>query len=171
MGGVVINLGLSKVFSIQPEFIYSQQGLKIENGTDKIIGKYDIVNVPLLLKLAFGSPKVKFFINAGPYIGYKLNQSIDINWLGFEEKGKQEFVTEYDATTGIKDNRFDFGGIGGAGFQFNIGGPLLILEGRYQYGMADPSLYKDGKPESMGSIGHTRVITGTVGLLFPLGGK
>ncbi|MES2795563.1 MAG: porin family protein [Bacteroidota bacterium] len=171
MGGIVINLGISKVFSIQPEILYSQQGLKVVNGSDKIIGKYDIVNVPLLLKLAFGSPKVKFFINAGPYIGYKLNQSAEISWSGFELNGKQDFVTEYDALTGEKDNRFDFGAIGGAGFQFNIGGPLLVLEGRYQYGMADPTLYKDGKPAEVGNLGHTRVITGTLGLLFPLGGK
>lgn len=171
MGGLVINLGISKAFSIQPEILYSQQGVRIEEGTDYISAKTDIVNVPLLLKLAFGSPKIKFFINAGPYIGYKLSQTADVNFGGFELKGKQDFVTEYDAIDGTKDNRFDFGGIGGAGFQFNLGGPLLTLEGRYQYGMADPQLYKDGKPAEVGSLGHSRVITGTVGLLFPIGGR
>ena len=170
MGGLVLNLGISKSFSIQPEILYSQQGFRLEDGADYLSGKTDIVNVPLLLKLAVGSPNVKFFINAGPYIGYKLSQTADVNFGGFVLNGKQDFTTEYD-TDGTKDNRFDFGGIGGAGFQFSLGGPLLVLEGRYQYGMADPTLYKDGKKEEIGSLGHTRVITGTVGLLFPLGGK
>ena len=124
-----------------------------------------------MLKLAFGSPKIKFFINAGPYIGYKLSQSSEISFGGVIENEKVEFITEYDAQ-GQKDNRFDFGGIGGAGLQFNLGGPLLTLEGRYQYGMADPVLFKDGKPNDFPKgYGQHRVMTGTLGLLFPIGGK
>jgi Outer membrane protein beta-barrel domain len=168
MGGLVFNIGVSRSFSIQPEVLYSQQGLKVVSGTDYLIGKYNIVNAPLLLKLAFGGKIAKFFINAGPYIGYKLDQSAELNYLGNVLKEKHEFVKDYDAN-GLKDNRIDFGGIGGAGLQFNLGGPMLVLEGRYQYGMADPTLYKDGKPAEIGSQGHTRVITGTLGLLFPIG--
>lgn len=171
MGGLVINLGLSKALSIQPEVLYSQQGVQIGEGDDFIKGKVNVVNVPLLIKVAFGSPKIKFFINAGPYIGYKLSQSSELSIGGTVTKESEEFVTEYDSD-GLKDNLFDFGAIGGAGFQFNLGGPLLVLEGRYQYGMADPQLYKDGKPASVGkTYGHNRVMTGTLGILFPLGGR
>jgi hypothetical protein len=171
MGGIVINIGVSKAFSIQPEILYSQQGVQADfsDGYGKL--KQTLVNVPLLLKVAFGSPKIKFFINAGPYIGYKLSQSSEISALGEVTKTDVEFVKEYDSD-GIKDNLFDFGGIGGAGLQFGLGRALLTLEGRYQYGMADPSLYKDGIPaEITKNYGHQRVMTGTVGLLFPLGGK
>lgn len=172
MGGLVINLGLSKALSIQPEVLYSQQGVQIGEGDNFIKGKVNVVNVPLLIKVAFGSPKIKFFINAGPYIGYKLSQSSELSIGGTVTKESKEFITEYDVIDGTKDNRFDFGAIGGAGLQFNLGGPLLVLEGRYQYGMADPQLYKDGKPASVGkTYGHNRVMTGTLGILFPLGGR
>jgi Outer membrane protein beta-barrel domain len=169
MGGIVFNLGLSKAISLQPEILYSQQGFEYESGIyfkDMI----DIVNVPLLLKVAVGSPKIKIFVNAGPYIGYKLSQKTKTNISGTEETETIKFDT--DDTDGEKDNLFDFGAIGGAGLQFNLGGTLLVLEGRYQYGMADPFLYKDGKDATLPkALGHQRVITGTFSLLFPLGGK
>ncbi len=170
MGGLVFNIGLTKSFSIQPEVLYSQQGLNITSGTDYFKGKIDIVNVPLLLKLAFGSPNMKFFINAGPYIGYKLSQKSETSLSGTKMSDKIDFITDY-GPDGIKSNMFDFGGIGGAGLQFSLGGPLLVLEGRYQYGMADPNLYKNGKPAEVGNLGHQRVITGTASILFPLGSK
>ena len=171
MGGIVLNLGLSKALSIQPEVLYSQQGVQVGEGDTYVKGKVDIVNVPLLIKVALGSPKIKFFVNAGSYIGYKISQSSEISLGGSITKEKQDFVKDYDID-GTKDNMFDFGAIGGAGLQFSLGGPLLVLEGRYQYGMADPLLYKDGKPSTVGkTYGHHRVMTGTIGLLFPLGGK
>lgn len=171
MGGLVLNLGLSKALSIQPEVLYSQQGVQVGEGDTYVKGKIDIVNVPLFIKVALGSPKIKFFVNAGPYIGYKISQSSEISLGGSVTKEKEEFRKDYDAS-GEKDNRFDFGAIGGAGLQFSLGGPLLVLEGRYQYGMADPILYKDGKPSTVGkTYGHHRVMTGTIGLLFPLGGR
>lgn len=171
MGGVVINIGVNKVFSIQPEILYSQQGVEVGDGTNYVRGKLDIVNVPLLLKVAFGSPNFKFFINAGPYIGYALSAKSETNLNGVKTTTKIEFINEYDAS-GEKDNRIDFGGIGGAGIQFGVGNALLTLEGRYQYGMADPTLYKDGIPPTVPkNYHHQRVITGTVGLLFPIGRK
>lgn len=171
MGGIVLNLGLSKALSIQPEILYSQQGVQVGEGDTYVKGKVDIVNVPLLIKVALGSPKIKFFVNAGPYIGYKISQSSEISLGGSITKEKEDFVKDYDIN-GTKDNMFDFGAIGGAGLQFSLGGPLLVLEGRYQYGMADPLLYKDGKPSNVGkTYGHHRVMTGTIGLLFPLGGR
>ncbi len=170
MGGIVINIGVSKSFSIQPEILYSQQGGEIKDATYFARVKEDVVNVPLLLKVAFGSPKMKFFINAGPYVGYRLSRKSETNIGGSTATETIDFITDYDVN-GEKDNRIDFGGIGGAGLQFNLGGPLLTLEGRYQYGMADPTLYKNGKPAEVGDLLHNRVITGTLGILFPLGGK
>jgi Outer membrane protein beta-barrel domain len=170
MGGLVFNFGVSKSFSIQPEVLYAQQGAQITDGDNFIKGKTNVVNVPLLFKLAVGSPQIKFFINAGPYIGYALNSTVDIKLNGTLTTQKLDFNNEYDIS-GQKDNRIDFGAIGGAGLQFNLGGPLLTLEGRYQFGMADPILYKNGKPAEVGSSGRNRIMTGTLGVLFPFGGK
>jgi hypothetical protein len=172
MGGLVINLGLSKAISIQPEFLYSQQGLQFADGPIYLQLQQEIVNVPLLLKVAVGSPKIKFFVNAGPYIGYKIGQKSISNFTGTKVTEKVTIEKEFDATTGEKDNIFDFGAIGGAGLQFNLGGPLIVLEGRYQYGLADPTIYKDGKDATIPkAFGHQRIMTGTLGILFPLGGK
>jgi hypothetical protein len=170
MGGLVFNIGLSKAISIQPEILYSQQGFNFADGPIFIKLQEEIVNAPLLLKVAVGSPRIKLFVNAGPYIGYRIGRKSISNFTGSIVTEKEDFDT--DNSDGEKDNIFDFGAIGGAGLQFNIGGPIITLEGRYQYGMADPILYKDGKDASLPKTeGHQRVMTGTIGLLFPIGGR
>ncbi len=168
MGGIALQMGLGNTVAIQPEINYMQVGARAEIGDTYgsiILSKVD---VPILLKLGFGNGPVRFFVNAGPYIGYKLKQQTETNFGGTVEKEDQEFVTEYDSD-GIKDNMLDFGAVGGAGFMFKIGKPVISLEGRYQYGFADPQLYKNGIPAELSGSGRVRTITGKIGLLFPMG--
>jgi len=78
-GGLVIDLGVSKNFSIVPEILYMQKGagVKIKEDSENSITmmtNLDYVQVPLnlTLKINVGS-SAKFLIFAGPYAGYAIS--------------------------------------------------------------------------------------------------
>ncbi len=166
MGGVFINIGFSKSFSLQPEINYSSQGYSITDGMSTETLNNKAVNVPVLMKFALGKSNLKFFVNAGPYAGILLNSKKTNNINGLVVENLIDFAT--DKNKEISTNRFDYGLQGGAGIQINLGGPKLELEGRYQYGLADPLIYASKKPSYIGETGRNRIITGTIGLLFPI---
>jgi hypothetical protein len=169
MGGIYASFGLgSGVVSVQPELNYMQTGFKVTSGADYSKGTITKIDLPILLKAAFGKGNTKIFLNAGPYIGYKLKQEGIVNFGGIVFETNEDLRTDYDLE-GIKDNLLDFGAVAGAGILFKIGKPVLSLEGRYQYGLADPELYKNGIPKTLAGTGHTRSITGTLAIQFPLG--
>lgn len=165
--GIFLNFGLSKMISLQPEVNFTQTGYELTNGIESETLNNQSINVPVLLKLSTGGPKVKFFVNGGPYAGFLLkaqkisvlaNQTITSIVNFADQDGKE-----------IKVNRFDYGLQAGTGFQFDLGGPKLEIEGRYNYGLADPMVYTVTKPSYIGQTGRNRTITGTIGLMFPIG--
>lgn len=166
-GGVFANLALGNVLSIQPEINYSQQGYYVTNGIDTDRLNNHAVNVPVLLKLTVGGPNVKVFINGGPYAGFLMKSEKILDLYGQKVINLVDFAT--DGTKEISTNRLDYGMQTGAGLQFNLGGPKLELEARYNYGLADPMNYSGTKPSYIGETGRNRVFTGTIGLMFPIG--
>ncbi len=165
--GIFFNFGLSKMISIQPEFNYSQQGYDLTNGIESETLNNQAINIPVLFKLAVGGSKVKFFVNGGPYAGLLL-KSEKISVSASQTITNLVDFTNQDGKE-IKVNRYDYGVQAGTGFQFDLGGPKLEIEGRYNYGLADPMIYTNSKPSYMGQTGRNRMITGTIGLLFPIG--
>jgi Outer membrane protein beta-barrel domain len=168
-GGVFLNHEFSKVFSIQPEVNFSQQGYDISDGFDSETLYNQAINLPILLKVAIGGSRIKGFVNAGPYAGYLLNSK---TVKAFGEQKVTNYV-DFDQESGsvYTTNRVDYGAQAGAGIQVNLGGPKLELEARYNYGFADPVTYTGTKPSYIGETGRNRILTGTIGLMFPLGRK
>jgi hypothetical protein len=156
-GGIFYNLGITRAISIQPEVNFSQQGFKVVNGIDTDLLKNTAINVPVLLKLAVGGSKFKVFVNGGPYAGLLLNSL----------RTKENFSNE--AINTFTKNKLDYGVQTGAGLQFDLGGAKLEIEGRYNYGMADPNKYIGTKPSYIGDTGKNRIMTGTIGLAWPIG--
>ncbi len=74
--GAVAQVGLTDMFALQPELIYSAQGIKNLD--------IDYINIPVLLKLKFAE---LFSVEAGPQFGFVINdgfrtgkpQSFDFN--------------------------------------------------------------------------------------------
>lgn len=60
--------------ALQPEVLFSSQGAKLENAGDKQNLKVSYINVPVLLKYRFNGG---FYLEAGPQIGFKVNESTD----------------------------------------------------------------------------------------------
>lgn len=66
--GGLINIGVGKVFSVQPEVLFSTQGAKVYNGNEKVEFKTTYVTVPVMLKFR-GSKG--FYFEVGPQVGFK----------------------------------------------------------------------------------------------------
>ena len=122
---------------VQMEINYSQRGWseKIEDGSGNTYSRtMNYVEIPLLAHLAFGKDAlnrgVKFFINAGPQIGFFLSD-------------KEEMSDNWD--TSQRPN--------GVTEQYGIG--HFLLEGRYYMGLGD--FYKSTKKDYFGRSAHSYI--------------
>ena len=91
------------------------------------------VELPILAHIGFGKENgfLKFFIHAGPQFSYFLSDSSSI---GGEWENYNYHTFQHDAEV---DHKFDYGIIGGAGFEFHTGIGNFLIEGRYYYGLGD----------------------------------
>lgn len=72
--GGFVSLFAGKHFAIQPEVLLSTQGAKVEDAGTKKDYKLTYINIPVMLKIrATGG----FYVEAGPQIGFKVNEKID----------------------------------------------------------------------------------------------
>jgi len=119
--GVVGELPLADIFSLQAEVLYSGQGFTAKNpgflGADEIEYKLDYINVPVLAKVYLFKG---FSLEAGPQFGFKVNEKIEVDG------------EESDELDEVKD--FEFAVAGGLTFQTDMG---LFASGRYNYGFSD----------------------------------
>lgn len=116
-GGVLANIGLSDMFSIQPEVLYSMKGSQAKgNSDDKFRLHY--LDVPVLLKVATG--KTGLFFELGPQVGFRLSATTDNGLASYT-------YTPYTKAV-------DFGYAAGLGFQA-ASGPIVGL--RYNGGLTN----------------------------------
>ncbi|HMF73668.1 MAG TPA: porin family protein [Flavitalea sp.] len=78
-GGATLGFLLGDHFAIQPEVLFSAQGAKIEGiGSNKEKFKVSYLNVPVLAKFRFTGG---FYLEAGPQVGFKLDENIPDNTI------------------------------------------------------------------------------------------
>ena len=124
--GLVAELPVSEMFSIQPEVIYSAQGSTIaaidEDNTfdvdDNIEYQLDYIQVPLLAKIYLADG---LSIQAGPSFNFLVSEEIDFQ------------PTSSSGDIDIEDgaNDFEFGTAAGLEYQFDNG---FFIQGRYTRG-------------------------------------
>jgi len=68
--GVFSTIQLSKLFALQPEVFYSEQGAQRKDSSANV--NYNYLNVPILIKYQLYSG---IFIETGPQVGFLLNSS------------------------------------------------------------------------------------------------
>ncbi|WP_370476568.1 porin family protein [Tamlana flava] len=126
--GVVAEVTLSDIFSIQPELLYSSQGSKYsykdEFGREEEKYKLDYLNLPIIVKYY---PTDGLSLEAGPQIGFNLNAKVeyDYNYDGFIESGEEDIDD-------IKE--IDFGLNFGVGYKLDNG---LNFGARYNLGLSN----------------------------------
>ena len=120
---------------------------------------FNYINLPVLAKATFGRNAVKGYINVGPYAGYMVSGKSTVYINGETYSGKIDFEKNKNV------NRLDFGIVSGLGLAFETGGGNMILDARYNLGLApvsDKTVFEEGKDTNS-------VFAVTVGYLFPLG--
>ena len=71
--GGLLNFGIGKNFSIQPEVLFSTQGAKFDDGINNVKYKTSYVTVPVMFKLKANGG---FYIEAGPQAGFRTSENI-----------------------------------------------------------------------------------------------
>jgi len=127
--GGQLAIKFNKVYTLQPELVYSQQGANVEYYNDVSINPYnpdiqleyqtekfsiDYLCLSAINKFSFGTD---FHFVVGPSLDFKVNDNL----------GK--FYTSSDSPIG-----FDFAIVGGFGFSFPNG---LSLDARFKQGLVD----------------------------------
>lgn len=159
--GVFVERALAADWSLVLEFNYTSQGGK-RNGMQVITEVppglptdlylfadfnnetiLDYLELPVLARLSFGRGR-RFFLNAGPYAGYLVRARAvtgGSSLIYLDESGTQPVVpspVSFDADTDVLDSlkRWNLGLTGGAGLSMPAGHGEIIIEGRFQLGLA-----------------------------------
>lgn len=143
--GAGLDIGITKMFSIAPELLFTQKGLRflIEEGWWDTRTKitHSFIELPVLARAKFGIGNLKAYINAGPHIGcwtggYYITGGTISN-EPFTEKKKFRFKeTNKDDEIYFKGaNRWEFGLNFGGGLMWELGPGSLMFDLRYAMGL------------------------------------
>lgn len=157
--GGVLDIRLSPTGNVflhlQPMFLQKGSKIKVDLGSlGSAEGKIKLayLEVPALVKIAFGTSTAKPYIMAGPTLGFLLSAKIS-------GEGESE-----DIKDSFKD--VDFGLDFGAGINFPAGSNAIFVEGRYGLGLSNVAKTDPGDDTKA----KNRGIQFMAGVTFPLGG-
>jgi len=142
--GAFADVELMENFYIQPGLFYSSKGLKAKDGGDEMKVNLNYLEIPILASYRIAiSDKIKWHINAGPYLAYGLGGKIktkyddgwdDDDWDDYYSVRGGDWDDEDDYWGDYEDDdddikafdekggdlkRFDFGLSLGTGIEFN----------------------------------------------------
>jgi hypothetical protein len=126
-------------FSLQPEVLYAQKGVKLEvresGAAMNVKYKGDYLDIPVLARYTFGKG-VRGYVFAGPSFDFKLNAKMTIDALG--QSDDEDLSDEVEP--------FEFALVFGGGVEL---GPVL-LEARWSEGLTN--IAKSDAGESAGDV-------------------
>ncbi len=127
VGGGFVTFGFG-LLAIQPELLYSQKGFKAEElGQTAQLGT-NYIEIPVLLKAQFKLAMLRPAIYAGPVVSFETGCNLDVLGVSFSCDDDEGFVDR--KTT-------DWGAAFGANLDFFLGPVTLLLDARYQLGLAN----------------------------------
>lgn len=131
--GLMLDMGVNRFLSIQPELLYSTKGYKLEvnpvsNVTTTYRARISYIDVPLLLKIKASN----LFFEAGPQLSFLLNAREEVETV--TRSGNNTFTNSQENTTTDNFNSTDFGVVIGLGYRADNG---LGLGFRYNAGLKD----------------------------------
>ena len=160
--GGALEIGVNDMFSIQPELLFIQKGVRSEvsflGTTVKSSVTLNYLEIPVLAKVQFGSENLKFHVNAGPSLGIAVSGTSKVEAGGQSESDPVEFGSDPGQT-----KRTDFGLQFGGGITFSN----FVIDLRYGLGLSNIANVPSGSNDSA----KNRAIGITVGYVIPLGGK
>src|SRR5690606_7759006 len=121
-------IAITESFAIQPELLYSRQGLKVEyDGIADGETKFNLNYINLPVKLVFNLSE-DFELQFGPYVGYLINANL---------KTDADLFGAFDISSDDDVNRKNFNAIDyglSAGIAFDL--KPLIIGFNYNYGLS-----------------------------------
>ena len=123
--GVVANVSFSDLVSLQPEVIYSSQGVNGETQGTDFTGKLDYIQVPIMVSLNLADG---FSVHGGPQIGFNVTDKVEFESM---------FQT---GTFNAKSVDLNLN----LGLQYSFGSSLF-LQLRYSYGIINIQENSDAK--------------------------
>lgn len=131
--GVFLEIPVTDRFSIEPGVFYSQKGLKVSqtlseggflNLKGEISSKLSYIELPVLAKVYITEG---LYLTGGPQVAYLASSKIraEAGVLGFS------IGEDFNVDPGFR--KFDFGVVGGLGFQFKNG---LSISATYDHGLS-----------------------------------
>lgn len=130
-GGLVVRYISEKNFGLEAGLNYSQSGWKDDYGyqaTDAYQRSISYVELPFLMHAWLPSGSSRFFLDAGPKVGWYLSETESIdNHSGTTWPYYGKTVETY----------LQWGIMGKVGFEVHFGPLALGLEGGYYYGLSD----------------------------------
>ena len=133
--GFVAEIPFSERFSIQPEVMYSGQGFDVQqfdqdnflDNDENIEYQLDYIQVPILAKIYLVEG---LNVQAGPQIGFKINEEIDYQ--------PNDDAGDIDLEDVSETEDIDISLAAGVEYKFDSG---FFIQGRYNYGFTE--LIKD----------------------------
>lgn len=126
----------------------------------------DYIEIPVFAHIYFGG-RGKFFINAGPQIGFRIGESMSANFDPYDTAGIPDFPNtnrRNDQMTETVTQKFDYGIAAGLGAEFNINQKnSLTLEARYYFGLGN--IFPSGRRDTF-RASNTMYIAITAGYWF-----
>jgi len=159
--GGELDYWFSDMMGITAQLLYTQKGLTedIADAEFTASSSFTIayLQIPVLLKVAFGSGSIKPYIFAGPEVGIKISTSQKLT-----EGGKT-------TTPDVPDSEFastNLGIMAGAGVSYTLNSSTMIfLDAAYDHGLSN----LNGTSTKDKEKGYTRDYRICVGILFRLG--
>ncbi len=146
--GGVLSFGVGETLALQLEPMFLQKGAKATvQGFGETELKSSYIEVPAMLKFAFGSSDTKPYFMAGPTVGFLLSAKVE------DESVKDDVKS------------IDFGLAFGGGVSLPMGNNTVFVEGRYSLGLSDINDDSSDDTEI-----KTKGIQIMAGITFPLGG-
>ena len=164
--GLVFRYTEEKIFGLIAELNFSQRGWDENFGNDPYHYRHmlDYIEIPFLAHIYFGSDVVRGFVNIGPQIGIlyhdNFNADFDIDNLpAFTEENRINEVYNLPIA-----NRFDYGITGGVGVELRLKRHIILLEGRYYFGLGD--IYGNRKADVFSGSSANRGFMVNIAYLF-----
>lgn len=146
-GGAQFRMVSEKYFGIKLELNYTQRGFKDSEGHRQL----DYIEIPFMTHIIFGQKLFRFFIDFGPEISYLL-------------KDNPCTSNSLQHTSPIQ-NKFDYGLVGGLGFEFNTKYGIYTIDARYHFGLNN--IFGNSATEYFKSSTNQN-ITLSLAYLFPI---
>lgn len=177
IGGVTFRYTTEKYFSsvcaIVGEVNYAQIGWKqkildlqdqpVINSVTGMAEEYqrriNYIQVPILARLGWGRERkgMQFFFQAGPQIGFFLNEKTEANYDLSQRNLSDRTSKVVNQETMPVENKFDYGITGGIGLEYSH--PVIghfMVEARYYYGLGN--IYGNTKRDYFGRSNFSNIV-------------